>query len=133
VTESVIERPPLAGLQIEHTEEINPRGTEIARQRAVMMDAASVSNLRAIPMFNQEVSARAINNVQAISFSRNRVSEEALMGAPFVAAAVTPTPSPTPPPAPPSEPALPADIIFIFAFICKALPKCPNPDPALQW
>jgi hypothetical protein len=23
--------------------------------------------------------------------------------------------------------------IYILAFICKSLPKCPNPDPALQW
>jgi hypothetical protein len=25
------------------------------------------------------------------------------------------------------------DNIYILAFICKSLPKCPNPDPALQW
>lgn len=25
------------------------------------------------------------------------------------------------------------DTIYILAFICKALPQCPNPDPALQW
>jgi len=22
---------------------------------------------------------------------------------------------------------------YVLAFICKALPKCPDPDPTLQW
>jgi hypothetical protein len=31
------------------------------------------------------------------------------------------------------SPLPPDDAIYILAFICKALPKCPNPDPTLQW
>jgi hypothetical protein len=31
------------------------------------------------------------------------------------------------------SPPPPDDAIYILAFICKALPKCPNPDPTLQW
>jgi len=27
----------------------------------------------------------------------------------------------------------PDDQIFILAFVCKEVPKCPDPDPALQW
>jgi hypothetical protein len=27
----------------------------------------------------------------------------------------------------------PSDEITILAFICKRLPLCPNPDPALSW
>jgi hypothetical protein len=51
-----------------------------------------------------------------------------------------PTPSPKQPPAPP-EPAQPpappqappTDEVTILAFICKRLPRCPDPDPALTW
>jgi hypothetical protein len=40
-------------------------------------------------------------------------------------------PPPTPAPAP--APAPPTDEVTILAFICKRLPRCPNPDPALTW
>jgi hypothetical protein len=43
----------------------------------------------------------------------------------------TPTPAPAPAPAPP--PASPTDEVTILAFICKRLPRCPDPDPALTW
>lgn len=39
-----------------------------------------------------------------------------------------PTPT-TPTPTPPVQ----DDSIYILAFICKSLPKCPDPDPTLQW
>jgi hypothetical protein len=35
------------------------------------------------------------------------------------------TPAPTPP--------APDDQVSILAFICRSLPKAPNPDPALHW
>ena len=41
-------------------------------------------------------------------------------------------PSPAPDPAPNSE-ATPADDVYVLGFICKKLPKCPDPDPALHW
>jgi hypothetical protein len=41
-------------------------------------------------------------------------------------------PSPAPEPAPNSE-ATPPDEIYVLGFICKKLPKCPDPDPALKW
>jgi hypothetical protein len=41
-------------------------------------------------------------------------------------------PSPAPDPAPNSE-ATPANEIYVLGFICKKLPKCPDPDPALSW
>ncbi|MBW4463661.1 MAG: hypothetical protein KME47_25975 [Nodosilinea sp. WJT8-NPBG4] len=40
----------------------------------------------------------------------------------------TATPPPPPPPSTEVDPN-----IYIFAFICKQLPQCPNPDPNLQW
>ena len=36
-------------------------------------------------------------------------------------------------PPPSSQPATPDDAIYILAFICKALPKSPDPDLTLQW
>lgn len=50
--------------------------------------------------------------------------------------APTPAPPPTPEPTttPPPEPGPdPKKDISILAFICKRLPKSPNPDPALTW
>ena len=41
-------------------------------------------------------------------------------------------PSPEPAPAPNSD-TTPADEIYVLGFICKKLPKCPDPDPALTW
>ena len=40
-----------------------------------------------------------------------------------------------PPPAPPAPPpaSAPPNVITILAFICKRLPKCPDPDPSLTW
>ena len=40
---------------------------------------------------------------------------------------------PAPPPPQSSQPSTPDDAIYILAFICKSLPKCPNPDTTLQW
>jgi len=42
--------------------------------------------------------------------------------------AAPPAPAPTAPPA-----AAPGNDISILAFICRALPRTPNPDPALSW
>jgi len=42
-------------------------------------------------------------------------------------------PIPTPRPAPAPAPAPPTDEVTILAFICKRLPRCPDPDPALTW
>ncbi|HEV7906317.1 MAG TPA: hypothetical protein VGO96_20925 [Pyrinomonadaceae bacterium] len=44
----------------------------------------------------------------------------------------TPTPPVTPTPATPTPP-VQDDSIYILAFICKAVPKAPDPDPTLQW
>jgi len=43
-----------------------------------------------------------------------------------------PLPPPSPQPAPPPQ-AQPAPEVSILAFVCKRLPLCPNPDPALKW
>jgi hypothetical protein len=43
-----------------------------------------------------------------------------------------PRPRPEPDPAPP-PPEPPSDDVTVLAYICKRLPRCPDPDPALRW
>ena len=55
-------------------------------------------------------------------------------GRPIFETAPVPPPPPTPEPPPPPEPEPdPRKDISILAFICKQLPKSPNPDPSLTW
>jgi hypothetical protein len=51
-------------------------------------------------------------------------------GPPVAPPAPIPAPAPTPAPTPPPPP---DDSIGVLAFICSALPKSPNPDPAFTW
>jgi hypothetical protein len=59
----------------------------------------------------------------------NRLNDEG-----FVSLASTTTPDPSSPPAPNGS-ASPTAIpdVSVLAFICKPLPKCPNPDLSLSW
>jgi virginiamycin B lyase len=45
---------------------------------------------------------------------------------------IPPPPPPVPMPPPQPEPQVSTDV-SILCFICKRLPKCPNPDPKLKW
>lgn len=47
-------------------------------------------------------------------------------------AAIRPV-APAPPPAPAPASPLDEETVYIMAFICRRLPRCPNPDPDLQW
>jgi hypothetical protein len=51
---------------------------------------------------------------------------------PPAAPAPAPTTTPATTSAPPTAPT-PDDSIAVLAYICKTLPKCPDPDPALSW
>jgi hypothetical protein len=53
-------------------------------------------------------------------------------GAPAASPEPRPGPS-TPAPEPASVTTLPPDSISILAFVCKRLPRCPDPDPQLPW
>jgi hypothetical protein len=59
-----------------------------------------------------------------------------LRGAAFVGGVqpviVPPTPTPTQP-EPTTEPVTPSNQITVLAFVCKRLPRCPDPDPSLRW
>jgi hypothetical protein len=61
----------------------------------------------------------------ATSVASNPALRARLTAATFASAA--------PPTPPPSQPQSSGTAISILAFICKRLPKCPNPDPSLNW
>ena len=92
------------------------------RMRATDMNVAAV---RPAPATAQAFTARPL---RLSTVAVTRLPPQAIPGT-----------APTAPPASiwfdPStqSPQPPDDAIYILAFICKALPKCPNPDPTLQW
>ena len=122
---------------------IYPAASERARLRA------AVQQPRATPQFtaartaifspqhegitkcpvHQEAKAIPANMQLTTMVSRNR-----LAGLSWTAVVVDPAPQPEAPikPDTAAETKLSEEII-ILAFICKRLPLCPNPDPALNW
>ncbi|HSF09916.1 MAG TPA: hypothetical protein VLA60_10900 [Nitrospirales bacterium] len=66
------------------------------------------------------------------AYSRSMVT---LQASTYIRLPTTPVRKPAPRPATPASP--PPDVadknIYILAFICKPLPKCPDPDLALRW
>lgn len=70
---------------------------------------------------------------QAITTRPVRLSTVAVTRLPQPSAPGTAPTAPVPSPPPSSQPATPDDSIYILAFICKAVPKSPDPDLTLQW
>lgn len=70
-----------------------------------------------------EVSMRSLYSYRAEDFNR-------LLTVPTLDTLTLVTP---PPPVHSLEPSVQDEPIYILAFICKALPICPNPDLKLQW
>lgn len=95
----------------------------------VARPAARMQPLRASPqmMAARPAPPAAAMMVRPQSATILRMQEKVVVALPQPA---PPTPAPTPPPAAPTAP---NDEIYILAFVCKKLPLCPNPDPALQW
>ena len=123
------------------------------RLARVSPDLLSATQFHAVRMTSPAMKARAVE-AMAPRASTMRVMNPQLMRAagvtpvvaePVVArplrlstVAVTRLPQqavtlPAPSPPQPSQPSTPDEAIYILAFICKALPKCPNPDTTLQW
>ena len=46
---------------------------------------------------------------------------------------VEPTPPPPPPPAASSSVTTAAEDVYVLGFVCRRVPRSPNPDPALRW
>lgn len=72
------------------------------------------------PMVARPIYSRAMLNLQESTFTR---------------LPTTPVKKPVPSPSglPSASPTVPDNNIYVLAFICKPLPKCPDPDPTLQW
>lgn len=99
----------------------SPVAMNVQAKKVGMMQAAIVQDVGASSMLAHAVSMRPIRNFQqAVAFTR---LPEALILPP-----ITPPPQPQPPP-----PTSQSEAIYILAFICKALPKCPDPDLTLSW
>jgi hypothetical protein len=79
--------------------------------------------LRPQPVVARPASSFFLHNTAAVGIGPGRFTA---VGAPAPAPA-SPAATP-PPPAPTNDPG-----ISILAFICKPLPKCPDPDPTLTW
>jgi hypothetical protein len=87
--------------------------------------AHAAVNTRTLNQFARMKVDRAIENPTFVRASWAVDPVPAVVAPPHPA----PAPVPTPAPAPAADP----NTVYVLAFICKPLPQCPNPDPALQW
>jgi len=88
----------------------------VAAARPMMMERVAVAGLPATAVaMNPGLKAR----LSAATFSRAEVE--------------TVKPAPQTPAPQPSQPQSSGNEISVLAFICKRLPKSPNPDPSLNW
>jgi hypothetical protein len=108
-------------MNIRMAEAVSPTTATMRVAKPQVTRAADMSAAVARPVAAQAVAARPI-----------RLSTVAVTRLPQPSA---PSTAPTAPvPSPPSSPlATPDDSIYILAFICKAVPKSPDPDLTLQW
>jgi hypothetical protein len=114
----------------------------IAQQnRQLAINRLSASTFTARPMARPTLQAASVVRPQQVvarpasSFLLHNTAAVGIGPGRFTAVGLpTPTPAPAPaaaappPPAPTTNPG-----ISILAFICKPLPKCPDPDPSLTW
>ncbi|MGE0225928.1 MAG: hypothetical protein AB7F35_30335 [Acetobacteraceae bacterium] len=104
-----------------------------ARPAALLMQQAAATPARVTvrqptPAVSASI-ARLATPVRPVS---PRLPPDVLLRPPIRAFPLPTVPNrPAPPPPPPATPA--TDAISILAFICKRVPRCPDPDPALQW
>jgi hypothetical protein len=101
---------------------MSPKAGNIRVANPQMMRAAAMNPAMVRPVTAQEASARSLRILTAAPVTR--LPQAAV----HAAASAAPSPSNSP-----SAAATPDDAIYILAFICKALPKTPDPDLALQW
>ena len=109
-------------MNIRMAEAVSPRPSNVRVANPQLMRATdmNVGMAKTVPV--QQVSARPLGlNTVAVT----RLPPQSVAGT------ATTAPSPSPPQS--SQATTPDDEIYILAFICKALPKSPDPDPALQW
>ena len=106
-------------MNIRVAEAVSPRTANMRVANPQMMRAADMNVAVARPVTAQEVSARPLRNLSTVAVTR--------LPQQSVAGTGTTAPSPSP------QATTPDDEIYILAFICKTLPKSPDPDLTLQW
>lgn len=116
----------LPRLRVKNAEVTLPKVANKQVEDLAMMRPTIVSNAVVKPVMAQEASSRLLLNLRARSVIRlpQSFSQSSIQ----VTKATPPTSSPQP-----SQPIVQDETIYILAFICKALPKCPDPDLTLQW
>jgi hypothetical protein len=92
-----------------------------------------VANLQAMRVADTNVAMARPVAAQAVTARPVLRSTVAVTRLPQQSVPVTAPTAPSPSPTPSPQPVTPDDAIYILAFICKALPKSPDPDLTLQW
>ena len=109
-----------ATMNLRPAEAVSPATMRVANPQVMRAPGMNVAVAR--PVAAQAVPARSLGNLSTVAVTR-------LPSRLFPARPTAPVPSPPPS----SQPTTPDDSIYILAFICKAVPKSPDPDLTLQW
>jgi hypothetical protein len=100
----------------------SPRAAAVVDARALRRAVVGAAPAAAA----SPAAAPAVHNVAATPASAAKL--RALRGMAFTRLAVPATPQPSS-----TATAPPSDDIYVLAFICKRVGKCPDPDPTLTW
>lgn len=103
----------------------SPASSPMIARRFVATGAAAAPALAAAPATPLMMTMRS-SDVRRAAFTRLTAGE-------FRVAADATIPPPTSQPTPPPSDPATRDRISVLAMICRGLPKCPDPDPTLNW
>jgi hypothetical protein len=109
-------------MNVKAAETVSPGTATVRMANPQVMRAADMNVAAARPVATQTVTTRPI---RLSTMAVTRLPQQSVP----VTAPTTPSPSPTSSP----QPATSDDAVYILAFICKTLPKSPDPDLTLQW
>lgn len=109
------------------------RAAPVTMIRPMMMERTMA--VSSAPMARMAPVAEARPQVAPVAATRINPTVMMRLNAATFSRTPVPAPGPAtpPPPPPPSQTQSSGAQISVLAFICKRLPKCPNPDPALNW
>lgn len=144
-TTVALNQPRLAQLSTNVLREGQPLRAEVIppKTKPIRVENRNLSRTVSMAAVRQPVGARALSGQPSANLSKltvTRLGSQQLLMRPRTG--VRPPSGISVPPPPgvvvpiPVQPALPAPVdnrIYILAFICKAVPKSPDPDVSLQW
>jgi hypothetical protein len=111
--------PAAASAAVQPVGALQPRATATMAVSAVPI--AHVTSTAAVPVISKQPQVVQANPQKALLLKSYTFYE------------LEPIPPQLPSPTPAPTPAPPTDEVAILAFVCKRLPRCPDPDPALTW